>query len=106
LLADCYVRRDEVALIAFRGDGAELLLPPTRSLVRAKRSLSALPGGGGTPLAAAIDATAACWSSCARRGSTPLRDAHGRPRQRGRDGTTGREQAWPMRCSAASALRQ
>jgi magnesium chelatase subunit D len=49
LLADCYVRRDEVAMIAFRGDMAELLLPPTRSLVRAKRSLSALPGGGGTP---------------------------------------------------------
>ena len=50
LLADCYVRRDEVALIAFRGRTAELILPPTRSLTRAKRSLAALPGGGGTPL--------------------------------------------------------
>jgi len=56
LLADCYVRRDRVALIAFRGTAAELLLPPTRSLVRAKRALSELPGGGGTPLAAAIEA--------------------------------------------------
>lgn len=56
LLADCYVRRDRVALIAFRGTGAELLLPPTRSLVRAKRALAALPGGGGTPLAAGIEA--------------------------------------------------
>ncbi|HTO66978.1 MAG TPA: magnesium chelatase subunit D [Bradyrhizobium sp.] len=54
LLADCYVRRDEVALIAFRGKTAELVLPPTRSLARAKRSLAALPGGGGTPLSAAI----------------------------------------------------
>jgi magnesium chelatase subunit D len=50
LLADCYVRRDQVALIAFRGATAELLLPPTRALARAKRSLSALPGGGGTPM--------------------------------------------------------
>ena len=33
-----------------------MLLPPTRSLVRAKRSLAALPGGGGTPLAAGIAA--------------------------------------------------
>lgn len=54
LLADCYARRDEVALIAFRGATAELVLPPTRSLTLAKRRLAALPGGGGTPLSAAI----------------------------------------------------
>ena len=44
LLAQCYVRRDRVALLAFRGRGSELLLSPTRSLVRAKRSLAGLPG--------------------------------------------------------------
>ena len=71
LLADCYVRRDQVALIAFRGRGAELLLPPTRSLARAKRSLAELPGGGGTPLAAAIDAAAALADAARRKGQTP-----------------------------------
>ncbi len=72
LLADCYVRRDSVAVMAFRGRGAELLLPPTRSLVRAKRSLAALPGGGGTPLASGIDAAFALADTVKRRGQTPV----------------------------------
>lgn len=55
LLAECYVRRDEVALVAFRGSAADLLLPPTRALARARRELADLPGGGGTPLAAGLD---------------------------------------------------
>lgn len=55
LLAEAYARRDHVALVAFRGTEAELLLPPTRSLVQTKRRLAALPGGGGTPLAAGIE---------------------------------------------------
>ena len=72
LLADCYVRRDQVAVIAFRGKQAEIILPPTRSLVRAKRGLSGLPGGGGTPLAMAIDASMQLALSIARKGETPL----------------------------------
>jgi len=71
LLADCYIRRDQVALIAFRGSVAELLLPPTRSLARAKRSLAGLPGGGGTPLAAGLDAAFALSDSIRRKGQTP-----------------------------------
>jgi magnesium chelatase subunit D len=72
LLAECYVRRDQVALIAFRDDKADLLLPPTRSLVRAKGSLSALAGGGGTPLANAIDAGLLLSETERRRGRTPI----------------------------------
>jgi magnesium chelatase subunit D len=72
MLADCYVRRDQVALIAFRGSSAELLLPPTRSLSRAKRCLAALPGGGGTPLAAGVEAATALAELVRRRGETPM----------------------------------
>jgi magnesium chelatase subunit D len=72
LLAECYVRRDRVALLAFRGRGAELILPPTRSLARAKRSLAGLPGGGGTPLASAIDAAVELAEATRRQGDTPL----------------------------------
>ncbi|MFO1035446.1 MAG: magnesium chelatase subunit D [Geminicoccaceae bacterium] len=94
LLADCYVRRDRVALLAFRGQRAELLLPPTRSLVRAKRSLAGLPGGGGTPLADAIDQAVLIAQELARRGETPslafLTDGRANI---ARDGTPGRAKA-------------
>lgn len=104
LLADCYVRRDQVALIAFRGKVAELLLPPTRSLVRAKRSLSGLPGGGGTPLATAIDTAASVAEGLRRRGQSPvvvlLTDGRANV---ARDGTGGRERA---QAEATQAARQ
>jgi magnesium chelatase subunit D len=72
LLADCYIRRDEVAMIALRGRSADVVLPPTRSLVRAKRNLAALPGGGGTPLATGFAAVNAMALSIRRKGMTPL----------------------------------
>ena len=72
LLAECYVRRDKVAVLAFRGAGADLLLPPTRSLARAKRALSALPGGGGTPLASGIGSAMELAQQIARAGDTPV----------------------------------
>lgn len=72
LLASCYVRRDEVSLIAFRGKAAEILMPPTRSLVAAKRKLSALPGGGPTPLASGLERGLEMALAARRRGSTPI----------------------------------
>ncbi|MEN0086927.1 MAG: VWA domain-containing protein [Pseudomonadota bacterium] len=72
LLADCYVRRDNVALVAFRGREAETLLEPTRSLVRAKKGLSALPGGGATPLASGLEQGARMALRARREGQTPL----------------------------------
>ncbi|MGY3447873.1 magnesium chelatase subunit D [Bradyrhizobium sp. USDA 4353] len=71
LLAECYIRRDEVALIAFRGKLAKLLLPPTRSLTRAKRSLAGLPGGGGTPLSSAIFAATELALAVKAKGQAP-----------------------------------
>jgi magnesium chelatase subunit D len=106
LLADCYVRRDRVAVLSFRGKTAELLLPPTRSLVRAKRSLAGLPGGGGTPLAAGIDAALALADAIARRGETPilvlLTDGRGNI---ARDGSPGRQRAGEDALAAARQVR-
>ena len=72
MLARAYVSRARVALIAFHHGAADLLLPPTRSLTRAKRLLADLPGGGGTPLASAIDAAAAVALSERSKARTPM----------------------------------
>jgi magnesium chelatase subunit D len=105
LLADCYVRRDHVALIAFRGKTAELMLPPTRSLVRAKRSLAGLPGGGGTPIALALDAAAELSDTVRRKGQTPtvivLTDGRANI---ARDGSPGRPRAEEDAIAAAGKL--
>ncbi|MEL6977633.1 MAG: magnesium chelatase subunit D [Pseudomonadota bacterium] len=68
MLGEAYARRDHVGLIAFRGAGAETLLPPTRSLVQTKRRLAALPGGGGTPIAAGLEEALIQARAAERRG--------------------------------------
>ncbi|MEM9383741.1 MAG: magnesium chelatase subunit D [Pseudomonadota bacterium] len=107
LLAECYVRRDQVALVAFRGRDASVLLPPTRSLVRAKRELAGLPGGGGTPLAAGIDATHSLVEQIKRAGETAfvvlLTDGRANV---ARDGTGGRERAMEDALASARSLAQ
>jgi magnesium chelatase subunit D len=106
LLADCYVRRDQVAVIAFRGRASEVILPPTRSLVRAKRSLSGLPGGGGTPLVLGIESAALLALGAARKGETPvivmLTDARANV---DRDGNPGRARAQEQAMLAARQIR-
>ena len=72
LLAKAYVSRASVALVAFRGARADVLLPPTRSLTRARKELAELPGGGGTPLAQGIDAALTVARSETAKGQTPF----------------------------------
>lgn len=55
LLSRSYARRDRVSLVAFRGRRAEVVLPPTRALARARRELTGIAGGGGTPLPSGLE---------------------------------------------------
>jgi magnesium chelatase subunit D len=54
LLQQSYIRRDQVAIVGFRAERAEILLPPSQSVVRARRILDGLSVGGATPLSAAL----------------------------------------------------
>jgi magnesium chelatase subunit D len=72
LLQQSYARRDSVCIVAFRGAQAQLLLPMTRSLVRAKRAMTGLPGGGGTPLALALKMAHEQAAQLQRQGITPI----------------------------------
>ncbi|GAC1367714.1 MAG: putative cobaltochelatase [Hymenobacter sp.] len=58
LLTDAYQQRDTVAVVAFRGLEAQVLLPPTRSVAVAEQALRALPTGGRTPLPHALQLAA------------------------------------------------
>ncbi len=106
LLAQAYARRDHVCLISFRGTEAELLLPPTRSLVQTKRRLAGLPGGGGTPLAAGMLTAFEQAAQATRRGLTPtiaiLTDGRANIAL---DGTADRKQAAVDAQTIAKSLR-
>ena len=106
LLADCYVRRDRVALISFRNREADLILPPTRSLARAKRCLAAMPGGGGTPLALALDAACVLAQTIDQKGgaSTIVVMTDGRANI-ARDGGPGRARANEDALAQARTIR-
>jgi magnesium chelatase subunit D len=106
LLAQAYARRDHVALISFRGQEAEVLLEPTRSLVQTKRKLAALPGGGATPLAAGLMAAQSMAVQARRKGLTPtiITLTDGRANM-ALDGTANRTQAAIDAQTVARALR-
>lgn len=105
LLADAYVERAAVAVIAVRGEEARLLLPPTRSLTRARRELGALPGGGGTPLASGLALALRLALAERARGRTPaivaLTDGRGNVAL---DPGTGREAARTDALAMARAI--
>ena len=106
LLAEAYARRDHVALIAFRGESADVLLEPTRSLVQTKRKLADLPGGGATPFAAGLIAARHMALQARRKGLTPtviaLTDGRGNITL---DGRADRIVAQQDAVAAAGALR-
>jgi magnesium chelatase subunit D len=72
LLADAYKCRDTVGVIAFKGDSAQLVLPPTRSTDVAASKLDALPTGGRTPLASALQLALTVTSAPACQSAPPL----------------------------------
>jgi magnesium chelatase subunit D len=70
LLRESYIKRDSVAIVGFRGTSAELLLPPSRSILRARRVLDSVGVGGGTPLSAGL----ACALHLAKRVGSTMSD--------------------------------
>ena len=72
MLANAYSKRDFVALIGFRGQFAQILLEPTRSLVQAKKNLSSFAAGGGTPLASGLEKALKLAERSRQSGKTPV----------------------------------
>jgi magnesium chelatase subunit D len=68
LLEQAYVNRDRVALLSFRQQAADILLPPTNSVELLRRAVDQLPTGGGTPIAAALVTALELAQQARRRG--------------------------------------
>jgi magnesium chelatase subunit D len=104
LLLDAYRKRDQTGMVVFRGESAELLLPPTNSVDLAQQRLAALPTGGRTPLAAGLT-TAHAAITRALRGPRPLQpllvlvsDGRANAAPSGSD-------PWRAACAAADTIR-
>jgi magnesium chelatase subunit D len=102
LLADAYLRRDRVAMLTFRGDTAEVVLPPTASVELARTRLAELPTGGVTPLAEGITAALSIAKRAATDGWPPLVVLVTDGRATGQEGAADRAQAAATDVAAAS----
>jgi magnesium chelatase subunit D len=72
LLADAYRSRHRVALVTFRGTGADVVLAPTASVEVARARLGDIPTGGATPLAEGLTAALDTARRAAAAGDQPL----------------------------------
>ena len=68
LLTQAYIHRDKVSLITFRGESAEVALPPTNSVELLRRAVDQIPTGGGTPIAATLLRTMEIAEAARRKG--------------------------------------
>ena len=107
MLAQAYEHRDSVCLGLFRDTSAEIVLPPTRSLTRAKKCLSSLPAGGATPLAHGLRIGLDLANAARRQGQMPMivLMTDGRA-NRALDGTTDRVQAMSDAKALAAQIRR